>query len=106
MYLTRKLHVTLGIESNPVTIAVVCYISVIFLLSLLIFTAASGLEAGWHNFTNNQWRLNWSKDQPGYTLHIICTAIEWIGIVLCGSILYLCLFRRIKNFQEWHKVQF
>ena len=85
---------------------IVCVASVVLLYSMLALTFASMYVAGREMFLDNQWRFNWSPDQPGYDLHVLSTAVEWIGIVLCGYILYLCLFRRIKNFADWHKVQF
>lgn len=95
-----------GIESVPYTLATTSIVSAVTMFFVAVITPVSFFVAGPANFINNKWRLNWTTEKPGVELHLITTVGEWIGIVLCGTVLHLCLFRRIKNFTEWHKVQF
>ena len=104
--LTSRLNTKLNVESRPVTLFVFSLIGVTCVAALIVLTFASAHAAGMANFRDNNWRLNWSKDNPGYRLHIICTAIEWIGLVGCSAIIFACLARRMARFDEWHKVPF
>lgn len=105
-YLTNRLNSVYGIESVPYTLATTSIVSAVTMFFVAVITPVSFFVAGPANFINNKWRLNWTTEKPGVELHLITTVGEWIGIVLCGTVLHLCLFRRIKNFTEWHKVQF
>lgn len=76
--------------------------------SLFFCAFVSGIsvyQAGFYQFFENSFRLQWTKDKAGYLAHIIGTACEWVAINTVGPF-YLCIFLRMKTFADWDKVEF
>ena len=52
---------------------------------------------------DNQYRLHWSSDKPGYILHLIGAISEWLTINSM-SVYFMCICIRMKHFERWNIV--
>ena len=104
IYICSKLSAKYGIESRPVTMAIGSICMLVSLMGCVVFSTVAVFQFGYDNFFDEYKRLHWTRSQVGYWWHVLGTGCEWL-LLNSNAILFLCLFRRMKEFKEWHKVQ-
>lgn len=92
-------------ESTPYTMLIITLFAGLSLIICLIGSFISIIQAGYYQFFNDDFRLHWNSDQNGYLAHLVGTIGEWCAINSISPF-YLCLFNRMKRFNEWDKVKF
>ena len=99
----EQLSVRFKIESRPTTMRVGVIVQMMGLFGMFLFNIISGLQFGTNQVFIESVRIHWTRDQPGYWWHVMGTSSEWI-LVSCNCVLFACLYRRMKQFKEWHKI--
>ena len=94
-----------GIECKPYSMSVISIAAGASLFFCTAFSALSIVQAGFGRFFENSFRLKWTNNQDGFHAHIIGTTFEWTAIQSVGPF-YYCIFRRMKKFTDWKKVEF
>jgi len=103
--ISNELSSKFQIESWPLTMGVTVAIGLVSFLTSIIVNLISIPLFGSGNYFDDYTRLHWNSEQPGYWLHVLSTAFEWITIHTF-PLLCLCSCRRMKTFEHWDKVQF
>nr|XP_027195588.1 DNA damage-regulated autophagy modulator protein 1-like [Dermatophagoides pteronyssinus] len=93
------------IESQPSTIRCCGWIILISLImsALFLIIAVSQLDSIYHWFDNNQ-RLNWKPNHPGYIWFTLGTFSEWFFVNWC-SIYFFSISHRIHIFNRCHRIK-
>ncbi|KAI2808043.1 autophagy modulator [Blomia tropicalis] len=102
--LCRHLWSSMRIESCPTTMSVMLLIGLLTTLLTFIFTYTSFFLAGLNNAFDFNWGLHWTYDKPGYLWHILATITEWFAVAISIPFYFLCLYRRMKSFNQWEKI--
>lgn len=103
IYICRALSSHFGIESAPVTMTAGLIAQLLSLIGCIVFSTVAMFQFGYDNFFDEYKRLHWTIDQRGYWWHVLGTGFEW-SLLNSTSILFLCLFRRMRLFSDWLKV--
>lgn len=102
-YLSRKLYDHFSIESPPISMIIFTVFGIVSYAVCAFATLVSALQFGFDNVNNNDKRLRWSSKDDGYIAHTIGDIAEWLAI-LDVSLMYMCLFKRMKNFEMNNKI--
>ncbi len=84
-----------GLESRPLTMAVITFTGILALIVLVICGLISA-KISPHLYFENHGRMFWKASQPGYYWHLASNVGEWIFINAYSGIL-ICNARRMKN---------
>ena len=76
-------------------------------VALLLYGISSlaSLFASDGKIWDNEWRLKWSSDRPGYWWHVMAASTEWT-LANVFSLIWVCLSVRMKQFAHWNDVAF
>lgn len=103
MYMCHQLA-KFKVESRPISMAIFTAIGTLAGVIFFIVTIISIYASEW-KILDNEWRLKWNKDQAGYLWHVLSSITEWV-IINIISLLMICIAWRIKQFTDWHAVNF
>lgn len=103
IYICRALHSHFNIESAPVTLTAGLICQCLSLVGCIVFSTVAMFQFGYETFFDEYKRLHWTIDQRGYWFHVLGCGFEW-SLLNSGSIFFLCLFRRMRLFTDWLKV--
>ncbi len=102
-YISRQLYNHFSIESPPTSMIIFTVFGIVSYVVCAFATLVSALQFGFDNVSDNEKRLRWNSNDDGYMAHVIGCIAEWIAINGV-PLMYLCLFRRMKNFENKNKI--